>query len=486
MISFPNGFNCKNKLVILQPGTAVPAIDTYSNTFIPVFTQDVVAGGVDIMLVSNPSISLAPVWQTAEYIAYAMDYANLVLKRPGTVIAWSQGNLNTQWAFKYWPSTRTNVTGRNYVAMSADYDGTILGTFLCEPISILTSGSGASLLDQFLTNGGLTSVLGALGINQIPTSPDGNTDPVAFKALLYSLVFTDAASAGASNATTSSSPVSITITSTGSPLPSQVLKRAVPFGSRDFVAARLEAKMKRNTLGGALGDLLSGVLSPIATELASIVTDPTTDLMQIFANLAKLVTDPAEFSLPPSGCVPSVWDQGYFSPFILKLAENSGDLAYVPTTSVFSLTDEVVEPQGVTGITGASAYMAGSNAGVVAPENIYIQDVGQCTVISSVAGLDFPPLITHEGVLASGMGVAAAILAVNSGSTVSYSEIVAAYGQSEACALISKYLTVADFLGNEATVPGALTRVTLNPGTTDPDAQFVSAEVALPAYAANY
>lgn len=514
MISFPNGFNCKGKLVILQPGTAVPAIDTFMNTFTPAFENAQTmaeTGGVDIMMISNPSNSLAPAWKTAEYVAYALDYANLVLKRPGTIIAWSQGNLNVQWAFKYWPTTRTDVEGRNYVGISPDYDGTILADFLCRPLSILTDGNGLELADEFIAGGGLTTILQALGISTLPIDPStGKTDPQAFKALLLSLVYGSAATNGFGSSSSSAitmsatsvpSTVSATLISSSSassadltegtstsaslsaPTDAPFKRRAVRFGDREDVVALMRERVeKRQTTAlGALGTLLDGVSDSILGELAEIVVNPEAPLMQVFANLAKLATEPVDFSLSPQGCVPGVWDQTYNSAFVQKLAENGGDLAYVPTTTVFSITDEVVEPQGVTGETNASGFMSGSNPGVVAPQNIFIQE--HCTAIGNPSLADVPPFITHEGALISGMGVSAAILAVITGSTVSYDQIVAAYGQSEACALLSSRNTAAEYAGNEATIPGAFLRITVNPGTDDPDAQFQPAPSPLPSYA---
>lgn len=512
MISFPNGFNCNNKLVILQPGTAVPAIDTFRYTFIPAFSNPAtiaqIPGGVDIMLVSNPSDSLAPAWKTAEYIAYAMDYAHFVLNRGGTVIAWSQGNLNVQWAFKYWPSTRENVPDRNYVGMSPDYDGTILASFICEPLSILTSGSGATLANQFISNDGLLSIPKFLGIGNIPLDAQGQTDPQVLKSLLIALVFGDAASTGFSNASTTaintiSSSAIPSVSSSAMAIPTQgflnatqviggltgaipVGKRAVPFGAEkaQVQAAVFAHLLKRQSLVDPLGTLLGNVLAPVAELLSQIIIDPTTPIMQIFSHLATLATDPAMTALPPTGCAPGVWDQTYFSAFVQKLASNGGALAYVPTTLVFSLTDEVVEPQGITGVTAASGYLAGANPGVIAPSNIFIQDY--CGTIGNLMDVDAPPLITHEGVLNSGMGVSAAILAVISGSTVSTNDIEQVFGQAEACDILSSRLTPADFLGNEATIPGALLRITVASGSGDPDAVFVAQPVALPSYAADF
>lgn len=46
-----------------------------------------------------------------------------------SVISWSQGGLDTQWAVKYWPSTR-NVTS-NFIAQSPDFHGTVLAYITC-------------------------------------------------------------------------------------------------------------------------------------------------------------------------------------------------------------------------------------------------------------------------------------------------------------------------------------------------------------------
>ncbi|KAJ5095224.1 hypothetical protein N7532_007515 [Penicillium argentinense] len=49
--------------------------------------------------------------------------------------------------------------------------------------------------------------------------------------------------------------------------------------------------------------------------------------------------------LPNPLCTPSIKQQGYNSNFIQALRSEDGDSAYVPTTSVYSGIDEVVEPQ---------------------------------------------------------------------------------------------------------------------------------------------
>ncbi|KAG4433765.1 hypothetical protein IFR05_010764 [Cadophora sp. M221] len=44
-------------------------------------------------------------------------------------------------------------------------------------------------------------------------------------------------------------------------------------------------------------------------------------------------------------CTPSIWQQKTNSNFTTALLSNGGDSAYVPTTSIYSSTDEVVQPQ---------------------------------------------------------------------------------------------------------------------------------------------
>jgi hypothetical protein len=84
------------------------------------------------------------------------------------------------------------------------------------------------------------------------------------------------------------------------------------------------------------------------------------------------------------------------SPLITALRANGGDSAYVPTTSIYSSTDQVVQPQSGN---GASAFILDNHAQGVA--NIEIQ---QACANQAAGGF-----VTHEGVMYNGLTVALAI-----------------------------------------------------------------------------
>ncbi|RAH40697.1 putative lipase [Aspergillus brunneoviolaceus CBS 621.78] len=118
------------KPVLLVPGSPIPAGSMFQSNLAKL--QKAIPE-VSMAWVNVPSASLGDVQVNSEYIAYAINYITALSESNLTVIAWSQGGLNTQWAFKYWPSTRAVVT--DLIAISPDFHGTVETTLVCPILS---------------------------------------------------------------------------------------------------------------------------------------------------------------------------------------------------------------------------------------------------------------------------------------------------------------------------------------------------------------
>jgi hypothetical protein len=85
-------------------------------------------------------------------------------------------------------------------------------------------------------------------------------------------------------------------------------------------------------------------------------------------------------------CTLALIQLDYTSNFVNKLRSNGGDSAYVPTTTIYSLEDEIVQPQE-----GSAASGFINDAHKVGTSNNFLQ--GVC------AGQPAGGIYTHEGVL---------------------------------------------------------------------------------------
>ncbi|KAL2839424.1 hypothetical protein BJY01DRAFT_250519 [Aspergillus pseudoustus] len=143
--------------VVLVPGTAVSSDITWANGFAKLLGQTDYA---DPVWLNIPGDSLGDIQITAEYVAYAINYIAGVSKdKKLGVVSWSQGGINTQWAFKYWPSTVEVVT--DLIALAADFNGTVLAPLICSPLTgflctpaIIQQENGSNLITALRSNGG--------------------------------------------------------------------------------------------------------------------------------------------------------------------------------------------------------------------------------------------------------------------------------------------------------------------------------------------
>jgi hypothetical protein len=154
-IYIPPGFTYgKKPPVILFPGTGSTGYIAFKGNFIPLLTD---VDWADPVWVNVPGFLNEDAQANAEYAAYAMNYIGAITDRKVGIIAWSQGNIDTQWAFKYWPSTR-EVTS-DHIAVSADYQGTILAnvatlTGLINNPSVLQQKAGSDFIATLRSDDG--------------------------------------------------------------------------------------------------------------------------------------------------------------------------------------------------------------------------------------------------------------------------------------------------------------------------------------------
>lgn len=125
-IHIPPGFTSgKKPPVILFPGTGNTGYTSFQGNFIKLLQGSTFA---DPVWVNVPGYLFDDAQTNAEYAAYAINYVAAISDRNVTVLTWSQGGIDVQWAFKYWPSTRS-VTP-DHVAISPDYKGTVVASLV--------------------------------------------------------------------------------------------------------------------------------------------------------------------------------------------------------------------------------------------------------------------------------------------------------------------------------------------------------------------
>ena len=163
---FPSTFSTLNasniSAIVMVPPTAVPGGQSWALSYVTQLTNDKVANP---MWLNIPTNSLQDAQITAEYVAYAINYVSQYTgNRNVSVIAWSQGTINTQWALKYFPSTQEVVS--DYIAISPDYQGTVLTQEFCPgfprlpcPPSVLQQFDNSTFINQLRKNGGDSEIV---------------------------------------------------------------------------------------------------------------------------------------------------------------------------------------------------------------------------------------------------------------------------------------------------------------------------------------
>ena len=140
--------------IILVPGTGNTGYITFKGNYIPLLQGSTIG---DPVWLNIPGFLLDDAQKNAEFVAYAINYIyGISNHRKPAVFSWSQGGIDAQWAFKYWPSTRQRVT--DLVAFSPDFHGTILANLIAigEPLppSVLQQQYDSNFINTLRSNGG--------------------------------------------------------------------------------------------------------------------------------------------------------------------------------------------------------------------------------------------------------------------------------------------------------------------------------------------
>ncbi|POV98222.1 hypothetical protein PSHT_14149 [Puccinia striiformis] len=119
-------------VVLLVPPTGGDGQQTWTRS--PYFLY-LPKQGFSICWVDNPTKGTGDIQLTAEYVAYAIKYLSAQSGQPISIVSFSQGGLNTQWALTFWPSAAKVV--KNFVALAAPFRGTSLASVVCPLLEVI-------------------------------------------------------------------------------------------------------------------------------------------------------------------------------------------------------------------------------------------------------------------------------------------------------------------------------------------------------------
>ncbi|KAI7173778.1 hypothetical protein D0869_14004 [Hortaea werneckii] len=118
-LTCPNGYpTSSSPPVLLVHGTSTTGEETWSNGYVPALKDK----GYTACYVTLPGRAMGDMQVSSEYVAYNLHYlSQLSGGLKPAVISHSQGGPDTQWALKFWPSTRA-VTS-SFIPLSPDFEG---------------------------------------------------------------------------------------------------------------------------------------------------------------------------------------------------------------------------------------------------------------------------------------------------------------------------------------------------------------------------
>ncbi|KAK4613138.1 Lipase B [Fulvia fulva] len=170
--------------IVLVPGTGNTGYTSFAGNFIPLLVNSSVA---DPVWLNIPGYLNGDSQLNAEYVAYAINYISSITNQKIAVGAWSQGGFITQWATKYWPSIRSQIT--DIVAFSPDYKGTTISNLITNldvpfPRSYYQQAFNSSFVSALRAGGGDSAYVPTTtvhsGLFDVIVQPQSGTEASAF------------------------------------------------------------------------------------------------------------------------------------------------------------------------------------------------------------------------------------------------------------------------------------------------------------------
>lgn len=134
LIVCPSGLGGQRGVVLLVPPTGGNGRQAWLKS---PYVELLPKYGFSTCWVDNPTRSAGDIQLTAEFIAYAIKFLASQTRAPVSIITYSQGGIDAQWAIVFWPSARRLV--RNMITLASPFHGTVDANVLC-PVSELIGG----------------------------------------------------------------------------------------------------------------------------------------------------------------------------------------------------------------------------------------------------------------------------------------------------------------------------------------------------------
>ncbi|CAH7682683.1 expressed protein [Phakopsora pachyrhizi] len=146
-IHCPNGLSAPRGVVLMVPGTGFSGSENYAKS---PYADKLPGLGFAYCWISLPGYSTVDLQISGELVAYAIKSLAADSGRSISILTYSQGGSNVQWALTFWPSLRPLVA--SFVAMAPPMRGSAAADVLCMASVVIGGCVPALLQESMLSN----------------------------------------------------------------------------------------------------------------------------------------------------------------------------------------------------------------------------------------------------------------------------------------------------------------------------------------------